>query len=662
MSGFVGVFMRDGEPPASGDTAAMAASTPYRGADGCREVLDGPFRGRELNTITSPEGEHAPPGAGESRAFILFDGRLDNRDELGDALGISRPALRACSDASLARAAWQRWSEDAPAHLAGDFAFVIWDRRERSLLCARDPMGVRPLFYWLSDRAFVFGSELRQVLAHRLVPQSPHEAMVARLLAGELPRASDWTLYRGVHRLPHAHRLVVTADRVRIARYWALDLGRELKLRRDDDYAEAFRELFDRAVEARLRSRGPIGAYLSGGLDSSSVVVAASALGARERPGLTTFSLVFPGQPEADERQYSEAVLRRTGVTGVDLRPQAPSGGDFRAQVASGRELPDFPHDCTGNAVRAAMRARGIHVALTGTGGDTSLSGSHFYYADLLRAFRLRMFWRRYRDVARQPGMGWTSADLLEGGVWPLLPVFARHALRPLARRARGAGVPPWVRTELASRVGLDEVAPLRRIPAGQLARTDVHDGLENGWTHMALDMYQRGSAQWGIEDRHPFLDRRVVEFVLSLPDEQRWQRGQTRYVVRRAYHTELPTEVRDRPAGHKGDFSHVYIDALDAIGGRSFFSGPLVVAANGWIVPSVLCQMYDRMRSLHRAGDPSYGDVAFRLWNVAALEMWYSEVFSRGSGAGTWSSDRKPIGIDARNQPAHASHMSVPG
>lgn len=660
MSGFVGVFMRNGEPPDPTLLAAMASRTPYRSADGCCEVLDGPFCGIGLRTITTPEDQHAPQCDGGPQAFIIFDGRLDNRDELGDVLGISRQALRARSDASLARTAWQIWREDVPAHLAGDFALVIWDRRERSLLCARDPMGVRPLFYWLSDRAFVFGSELRQVLAHPLVPQSPHEAMVARLLAGELPRASNWTLYRGVHRLPHAHRLVVTAEGVRVARYWTPDLGRELRLPSDDEYAEAFREVFDRAVEARLRSCRPIGAYLSGGLDSSSVVVAACALGARERSGLTTFSLVFPGRPEADEREYSEAVLHRTGVTGVALRPQAPGADDFRAQVAKGRELPDFPHDCMGNAVRAAMRARGIHVALTGTGGDTGLSGSHFYYADLLRAYRLRMLWRRYRDVARQPGMGWTSADLLEGGLWPLLPVFARHALRPLARRARGAGVPAWIRPELASRVGLDQVPPLRRIPAGQLARTDVYDGLENGWTHMALDMYQRGSAEWGIEERHPFLDRRVLEFVLSLPDEQRWQHGQTRYVVRRAYGTELPTEVRDRPAGHKGDFSHVYIDALDAIGGRSFFSAPLAVAANGWIVPSVLCEVYDRMRSLHHAGDLAYGDLAFRLWNVAALEMWYSEVFSRGSGAGTWSSDRKPIEIDARNHPAHASHISL--
>jgi asparagine synthase (glutamine-hydrolysing) len=390
------------------------------------------------------------------------------------------------------------------------------------------------------------------------------------------------------------------------------------------------------------------------------VVVAACALGARERPRLTTFSLVFPGRPEADEREYSEAVLRRTGVTGVALRPHAPAARDFRAQAAARREPPDFPHDWMGNAIRAAMRARGIHVALTGTGGDSSLSGSHFYYADLLRAFRLRMFWRRYRDVARQPGMSWTSADLLEGAIWPLLPAFARHALRPLARRARGAGVPAWIHPELAHRIGLDQVPPLRRIPAGQLARTDVYDGLENGWTHMALDMYQRGSVEWGIEDRHPFLDRRVLEFVLSLPDEQRWQHGQTRYVVRRAYRTELPPLVRDRPGGDKGDFSHVYIDALDALGGRSFFSGPLAVAANGWIVPSVLCEMYDRMRSFHHAGDLAYGTLAFRLWNVAALEMWYSEVFSGGSGAGTWSSDRKPIEINARNRAAHVSHTSA--
>jgi asparagine synthase (glutamine-hydrolysing) len=203
------------------------------------------------------------------------------------------------------------------------------------------------------------------------------------------------------------------------------------------------------------------------------------------------------------------------------------------------------------------------------------------------------------------------------------------------------------------------DVAPIRDVPAGQLARADVHDAFDNGWMHMALDLYQRASVEQGIEDRHPFFDRRVVEFALSLPDEQRWQRGRTRHVLRRAMNGRLPAIVRDRPDIGKGDLSHLYEEALATIGGRGFFEGPLEVAARGWVVAAEARRLYDRMRAQHARRDAGYGDSAFRLWNIAALELWHQGVF--GVGRSSWRDQDRPHESSApMGPPEHAGLTGV--
>jgi asparagine synthase (glutamine-hydrolysing) len=661
MSGVLGVFMRDGLTAEWPVVAGMAATTPHRAPDGEWAVRDGSFAAVRQRTVTTVEDEYErePVVDGAARLALFFDGRLDNRDELASMLRLDRPRASAWPDARLALEAWKAWGEAAPSRFLGDFAFVVWSAADRRVACVRDPMGVRPLFYHLGERALVFGSEIRQVLAHPLVPCKPDELTLAGLLQTSLKDGTR-TLYEGVRRVLPAQLLAVDPRTARARAYWDADAGRELALGSDAEYAEAWREVFDRAVGARLRSRGAVGAYLSGGLDSSSVAVTARVLGPQTAAPLRAFSLVFSGEPCADEREYSDAVRHHADLAGEALTPPPLDPATSRAQVAARGELPDFPHDATGDVVRAAMSRLGIRVALTGSGGDVGLSGSHYHYADLLRRGALVRFCRRYVDVARQPAMGWFHADLLRCAVWPLLPFAARRPLRPIARALGVPAVPLWIASDFATRMGLRDAPPPRVVAPGRLARTDVREGFEDAWTHMALDMYQRGSTEWAIEDRHPFFDRRVVEFALSLPDEQRWQRGRSRYVLRNALGARLPSVVRDRPDSGKGDFSHVYLAPLEALGGEAFFSDSLVTAQAGWVVAAQARALLRRVRAHRAAGDPNYGDAAFRLWTIAAVEMWYAGIFGPRAGRKPWSIENSPA-----PRPAAAarggSHIGVP-
>ena len=203
---------------------------------------------------------------------------------------------------------------ECPARIIGDFSFVIWDKRQEQLFCVRDAVGNKPFVYFLDGRKFLWASELHQLLEDPAVSREPNEGMIGEYLAVNITHSEE-TLYKGILRLPPAHSLLVKAGRVVKHRYWEVDFGKELQYRRDDDYAEHFKEVFSEAVRCCLRSHRPIGAYLSGGLDSSSVVCMAQTIyeqGLAVDRGFETFSMLYPGL-SCDE-SGSFARLLRDGI------------------------------------------------------------------------------------------------------------------------------------------------------------------------------------------------------------------------------------------------------------------------------------------------------------------------------------------------------------
>ena len=192
---------------------------------------------------------------------------MDNRTELRARLlrhGASGSALTRTPSSYCAHISVR--GEECPRFIIGDFAFAIWDGRRRQLFCARDFLGVKPFYYYTDGRRFLCGSELRQLFADASMPQRPNEAMIGEYLAVEISDLEE-TLYVGILRLPPAHWLIVTPGRLRKGRYWDFEPERTIRYRSDREYAEHFRTVFEEAVRCRLRSTGPIGAQLSGGVD-----------------------------------------------------------------------------------------------------------------------------------------------------------------------------------------------------------------------------------------------------------------------------------------------------------------------------------------------------------------------------------------------------------
>jgi asparagine synthase (glutamine-hydrolysing) len=621
MGAVAGILHWTGAPIERVNLERMVRASAHRGPDGAASRIGDRAALAHLRFTTVAPGAGDQPLVDPVRAlWFVFDGRLDNREELIDRLDVVDSDA---SDARLALEAFARWDSGAPRHLLGDFAFIGWDDRRRRLVCARDPMGVRHLHYYASRDCVVCATDLAQVLAHPSVPREPEPSVAADYLAGNV-RNTPATLYRGVCRVPPGHVLVGDAGSVRLEQYWSAEPRSPIRYPRDEDYAAHCRELMTRSVEARMRSDRPIAAMLSGGLDSSSVVSIAHRVVRTGGPPPRPFSMVYPDRPESDEREFIDAVARHCGTESVHVLPGPITAGELDGQARRWVGTPAMPADEMANTLYAAMRERGHRVTLTGVGGDFLFGGSVFQYADLLRRFRVVAAVRRFVDDCHADDTGRSALGLLQAGVWPLLPPAIKSALRPLARRVvHTGGEPPWLRIP-----GTPAEAHPARPRGGSFATEDVTRLLGSGMHAFFVECAERAAAHAGIELRHPFLDTRLVEFGLGIPDDQRRRGRYTKYVLRQALGDDLAAPVRARRT--KADFSHAVREAIESLGGEHFYAS-LHIAEAGWVDGDVVAAKYRTMRDQYPQGSAVYGDHVPSLWMIAAVELWFRSAFGSG-------------------------------
>lgn len=619
MSGIAGIYQSDGRPIEQGRVARMLGHMAHRGPDGLGSWVNGPVGLGHAMLHTTPESLHEQQPLREGSLCLTLDGRIDNRDELRTTLESHGATVRTDTDAELVLRAYQCWGNDCPVHLLGDFAFAIWDAARQALFCARDQMGVRPFYYFVNDRTFLFASELRPLLDHSEVQPELNEGMIGEYLTGEITSQEE-TLYRRISRLPPSHCLVVSQGRFRIERYWDLDASKELRYGSDEAYRDHCLTLLTEAVRCRLRSHKPVGCYLSGGLDSSSVVCLSASLkknGLADH-GLATFSLLFPGLA-CDESPYIRDVVGRWAVRSNTMCAGEEPGTSFADCAKRDRDFPGYPNGTMGNPLRALARDRGVRVLLTGTGGDEWLAGSDLGVGDLLRRRRLRTLASRLRNDFGAAGLPQVLEMALRHALWPLVP----QSIRRLIRRGLGRhGLPPWLNHDFARRIHLRDRIQLEPdwSPYANLAQADVALTLRNGWWAHTLEIEERATSWFALEERHPFADRRFAEFAVALPEDQRCRDNQSKYLLRQAMHGILPETVRQRTT--KAEFATVFLRSLRALGGSRFFDS-LHVATMGWIDADKIRRAYASMEA-GATGSPATGPSGlWPLWMTVGIELW---------------------------------------
>lgn len=553
MSGICGVLALDGRHPSLEQIGKMVAPLEQRGSDGSHSWIEGPVGFGHALLATTPEAltEVLPLTDQETGCTITADVRLDNREELFAALGLAGEE-RVIGDGELILRSYLRWGEGCVDHLLGDFAFAIWDPRSQQLFGARDHMGLRPFVYsFASDELFAFASEPSSILAHGRVPATINEGRIADYLDNLEGLGFTSTFYREIFRLPPAHCVTVGAAGLSIRRYWELGPEPELKLPDDEAYTKAFLEVFTEAVRCRLRSPSPVGAMLSGGMDSSSVAAVAAKLLADEGRGpLRTFSAIGP---DADACIETRCILASAALPGFD-----PTFADhsklegFKDDLIRLTREESEPFDGQMVLIRAiylAAHRAGINVMLDGGSGDIVLYTSN-YVAELFRQRRLRQALHEAIGQRRFYGPFVRVWKILLQSAWV---AFAPRGLRQLRRtstqlaahRAHCAAIN--LDPEFAARTAINERRKSFYLHAPITSHSHRHlrpHALRHPHAVVGRERYNRVAGELAMEPRDPFRDIRIIRFALSLPLSQLQADGWPKLILRRAMAGLLPREV----------------------------------------------------------------------------------------------------------------------
>jgi asparagine synthase (glutamine-hydrolysing) len=628
MSGIVGVYSRDGRPVDPADVERMTARLAHRGPDASGVWNDGPVGLGHRMLWTTPESlyERWPMRSKSGDLVLVADARIDNRDELLASLGPAQWPDGEITDSELILRAYEKWGEDSPQRLLGDFAFALWDQRRQTLFCARDHCGAKPFYYYRSPRTLVFASEIKAILVAPRVPRRLNPVRIAEYLA-QIFDDQAGTFYRDILRLPAGHCMSVHRDELRLRAYYRLDPSREIRLRSDDEYAEAFRERFTEAVRCRLRSAFPVGSLLSGGLDSSSIVGTARRVLTDDGRPLHTFSAVFPSLPPAhlrriDERPFVKAVVAMSGLTPHYVHADRLSPlSDLDRVLWHEDEAFLAPNLYMHWALYRAAHQQGVRVLLDGVDGDTTVCHGLDYLGELARAGRVRTLGREVMALSRRHRTS-PRRVLWQFALEPLVPEPVRKLWQVARRRRR----PAWsdntvIAPAFARRTGLAERARDHQDRERRAARTvrESHwRALTSPLLPYVLEIADKAAAAFSVEPRYPFFDRRLMEFCLALPAEQKLHQGWTRVVMRRAMDHILPEAVRWRVG--KADLSPNFARRLWE-GDRNLLEDVILRD------PQVIEDYVDisALRAAYRryASQPMIQRDALTVYSAANLALW---------------------------------------
>jgi len=493
---------------------------------------------RRLSIVDLSPAGHQPMCDASRRLWISYNGEIYNYVELRAELqGLGEKFLSG-SDTEVILAAYRRWGREALQRFNGMFAFALWDGEARELWCARDRFGVKPLYYQFDGRRFAFASEPKALALTQARRITPRLEAIRDLLALDWVDHEAHTFFEGIWQLPAAHYLVVSERGLAVHRWWDLDPARRAP-GAAREWTQEFERLFTDAVRLRLRADVPVGSCLSGGIDSSAVVTTASKLGASP---LHAFSVAYDEGPAYDERPYMRAAVEAAGATAHLVMPD---GRDFWSVFDRLAAQQDEPTAGSGlfsqwKVMELAHHA-GLKVLLDGQGGDETLAGYNRYLPvrlrDLLAAGDGVGFARLFGPTASRLGITHTLALVLEpwlpaGLIAPLRRSFGQGKDRVLSERLRHleASAPPTPPLGFAS----------------ALSRQLAFDTLQRLLPSLLRYEY-RNSMAFSIETRLPFLDYRLVEFVFSLPDDQRIEGTTNKAILRRALAERIPRPVLER-------------------------------------------------------------------------------------------------------------------
>jgi asparagine synthase (glutamine-hydrolysing) len=569
-------------------------------------------------SIIDVAGGHQPMSNEDGTVWIVFNGEIYNFPELRHRLEGAGHAFATRSDTETIVHLYEDEGPECFRHLNGMFAVAIWDARRRQLVLGRDRLGKKPLVYRHEPGRLSFASELKSLLE---IPGTPRDldpsALDEYLTYQYVPHPK--TIFRSIRKLPPGHYAVYREDRLQVQPYWEPDFNAELQMP-EAEAIERLRETLESSVALRLQSEVPLGAFLSGGVDSSLIVAIAQRKS--NRP-LKTFSIGFP-IAEYDETRYARRVAEHLGTEHHEFQV-TPDGVQILPQLIWHYDEPFADSSAIPTWYVSQLTRQHVTVALSGDGGDELFAG-----------------YPRYKAVALAAALDrcWPLRRVFGAGIWQRLPSSSRQksTVRRFKRFCEVLRTPPsrryldWVGIfNEASRAALyrdDFLAALPDSdPAGflqaALAQAGARDAvsafsLADLVTYLPCDLMTKvdiASMAHSLECRQPFLDYRLVELAASFPAAWKYRRGIGKRILRRAFGDLLPTEIwTRRKMGFGVPLDHWFRDELRPLTHDVLLS------------PTARCGAYfrlDAVRQMVEDHEQGRFNHCYRLWTLLVLELW---------------------------------------
>jgi asparagine synthase (glutamine-hydrolysing) len=569
-------------------------------------------------SIIDLQGGRQPIHNESHGVWVVFNGEIYNYRELRAELETAGHRFATASDTETIVHAYEQWGEDAFRRLRGMFGIALWDRPRRTLLLARDRAGIKPLHYAERNGRLYFASEIKSLLVAGAVDRRLNPSALDHFLAF-LYTPRDASMFECVEKLPPGHFLRWRDGRAEVQQYWEIAAA-ETFAGSERDAAEALGAVLQDAVRCHLMSDVPLGAFLSGGVDSSAVVALMSQ---ESSTPVKTFSIGFE-EPRFNELEHARVVARRFGTDHHEFIVR-PDGLAILESLIAHFDEPFADSSAIPTWYVSEMARRHVTVVLSGDGGDELFGG----YDQYLEHPRVQRF-----DRIRLPGLRAAAA-----AVWPRLPHGARgkNFLRHVAQGAKGRHLDAMAYFHADERQAL-YTADMRRLVAYEAEAAlgrhfDRFSHLPRQSAMMKFDFetylpedvltkVDRMSMAHSIESRVPLLDNHVIEFAASLPSRFKISGGRRKHVLKEALRSLLPSSILDRrkqgfgvPLGvwFRGGLTDLFSDVL---------SGP-AVRQRGYFDPRFI----DRLLREHLAGQR---DHTLRLWQLLVFELWHRQYLDR--------------------------------
>jgi asparagine synthase (glutamine-hydrolysing) len=555
VCGICGKLHFDGEQVSSALLKAMADVIQHRGPDDEGFYVSGPvgFGFRRLSIIDLAAG-HQPLSNEDGTVWIVFNGEIYNYQELREYLLAKGHTFTTQTDTEVIVHLYEEMGESCVEKLRGMFAFAIWDDRRKFLFLARDRVGIKPLYYWLSDQSIVFGSEIKSILADPDVIPEVVPEMVDRFLTFYFVPGED-TLLRNIHKLPPGCYMAVQDGRVRVRQYW--DLVFAVQPQSIETAEQRLLAMMDECVRLHMISDVPIGLLLSGGVDSTAML--GFTAGKTDRP-LSSYTLGFSDLPVADERPYARLAAEKYGSQHHEITITAKDFVDFLPRFAWHMEEPVCEPQAIALYYVSRLAKDFVKVLISGEGGDEAFAGYQTYRGILwLERLKcacgplkgavssglstLNQLLRSPRLAKYAPLMKLPFEDYYLGRTYTPFSYFNKHFRRLYS--------PDFIRS-----VDKDRSLSVIRRYVGKDASThklnhmlylDTKTSLPDDLLLKADKMTMANS----IELRVPLLDHKLLEFAASLPENFKVRRFTTKYIAKRALRDRLPKQIlRRKKAG----------------------------------------------------------------------------------------------------------------